>query len=151
VNMYTFFVIRLEEKMTSRKLKLEFNNEDGNKISVTISGRFKRDKILQLLDFIDLLDGDSDITEDKSLSELSKIDKLQLIIKRKFPIGWFTSQEMMIAYEDILNEPIGLSTVSTYLYRLVEKRVLLRSGSLAERKYRLIRSHKMDKSTILQL
>ncbi|MCW4038241.1 MAG: hypothetical protein NWF13_05840 [Candidatus Bathyarchaeota archaeon] len=137
--------------MSNRKLKLELNNGDGNKISVTISGRFKRDKILQLLDFIDLLDEDSDINEDKSLSDFSKIDKLQLIINRKFPIGWFNSQELMIAYEDILNEPIGLSTVSTYLYRLVGKRVLIRSGSLAERRYKLARSKRLNKNTIIQL
>jgi hypothetical protein len=137
--------------MSNRKLKLELNNGDGNKISVTISGRFKRDKILQLLDFIDLLDGDSDINNEKSLSDLSKIDKLQLIIKRKFPIGWFNSQELMIAYEDILNEPIGLSTVSTYLYRLVGKRVLIRSGSFAERRYKMARNLRLDKSAIVQL
>ena len=137
--------------MSNRKMKFELNNGDGNKISVTISGRFKRDKILQLLDFIDLLDGNSDINENKSLSDFSKIDKLQLIINRKFPIGWFNSQELMIAYEDILNEPIGLSTVSTYLYRLVGKKVLIRSGSLAERKYKLTRRKKLDKNTIIQL
>ncbi|KON30667.1 hypothetical protein AC480_00600 [miscellaneous Crenarchaeota group archaeon SMTZ1-55] len=137
--------------MTTRKLKLELNNGDGNKISVIITGHFHRDKILQLLDFIDLLDGDFNNTDDKTLSELSKIEKLQLIIKRKFPIGWFTSQELMIAYEDVLNEPIGLSTVSTYLYRLVGKNVLIRSGSLTERKYKLVRSHSLDKRTIIHL
>jgi hypothetical protein len=124
--------------MTNRKLKIEFNNGDGNKISVTISGRFKRDKVLQLLDFIDLLDGNSEINEEK-------------LLKRKFPIGWFNSQEMMIAYEDILNEPIGLSTVSTYLYRLVGKRVLIRAGSLAERRYKLARVKKINKKSIVQL
>jgi hypothetical protein len=137
--------------MTNRKLKIEFNNGDGNKISVTISGRFKRDKVLQLLDFIDLLDGNSEINEEKLLTDLSKIEKLQLIIKRKFPIGWFNSQEMMIAYEDILNEPIGLSTVSTYLYRLVGKRVLIRSGSISERRYKLARVKKINKKSIVQL
>jgi hypothetical protein len=137
--------------MTNRKLKIEFNNGDGNKISVTISGQFKRDKVLQLLDFIDLLDGNSEINEEKLLTDLSKIEKLQLIIKRKFPIGWFNSQEMMIAYEDILNEPIGLSTVSTYLYRLVGKRVLIRSGSISERRYKLARVKKINKKSIVQL
>lgn len=137
--------------MTNRKLKIEFNNGDGNKISVTISGRFKRDKVLQLLDFIDLLDGNSEINDEKLLTDLSKIEKLQLIIKRKFPIGWFNSQEMMIAYEDILNEPIGLSTVSTYLYRLVGKRVLIRSGSISERRYKLARVKKINKKSIVQL
>ena len=137
--------------MTNRKLKIEFNNGDGNKISVTISGQFKRDKVIQLLEYSDLLDGNSEINEEKLLTDLSKIEKLQLIIKRKFPIGWFNSQEMMIAYEDILNEPIGLSTVSTYLYRLVGKRVLIRSGSLAERRYKLARVKKINKKSIVQL
>ncbi len=45
-----------------------------------------------------------------------------------------------MVYEDLLNEPIGLSTVSTYLSRLVDKGILIRSGSAASRKYKLKRS-----------
>ena len=135
--------------MTTRKLKLDFYDGDGNKISVMITGPFSRNKVLQLLDFIDLIDRNSTLNDNKSLKDLSKFEKLQLVIQRKFSIGWFTSQELMIAYEDMLDEPIGLSTVSTYLYRLVKKRVLSRSGSLAERRYKLVRRTKMNKKSIV--
>jgi len=135
--------------MTTRKLKLDFYDGDGNKISVMITGPFRRNKVLQLLDFIDLIDRNSSMNDNTSLKDLSKFEKLQLVIQRKFSIGWFTSQELMIAYEDMLDEPIGLSTVSTYLYRLVKKRVLTRSGSLAERKYKLVRRIKVDKKSIV--
>lgn len=136
-------------KVPTRKLKLDINDGEGNKISITITGNINRDKILQVLDFVELLNGNSFLTEKRSLADLSKFEKLQLVIERKFPIGWFTSQELMIAYEDVLDEPIGLSTVSTYLYRLVEKNMLVRAGSLAERKYKLVRSRRLDKRTFI--
>lgn len=135
--------------MPTRKLKLDINDGEGNKISITITGKLNRDKILQVLDFVELLSGNSTSAEKMSIPDLSKFEKLQLIIKRKFPIGWFTSQELMIAYEDVLDEPIGLSTVSTYLYRLVEKKILIRAGSLAERKYKLVRTQ-LNKRTFIQ-
>ena len=135
--------------MSSRKLKLDVNDEDGNKLSITITGDLNRNKILQVLDFVELFNGNSLSDERTSTINLSKFKKLQLVIQRKFPIGWFSSQELMIAYEDILDEPINLNTVSTYLYRLNKKKVLIRAGSFAERKYKLARSQRLDKTVIL--
>lgn len=136
--------------MPTRGLKLDINDGEGNKISITIRGKLNRDKIFQILDFVELLNGDSTSTENRSITDLSKFEKLQRVIERKFPIGGFTSQELMIAYEDTLDEPIGLSTVSTYLYRLVEKKMLTRAGSSAGRKYKLVRSQRIDKSTFIR-
>ena len=148
--MYNCKPQRNASKVPTRKLKLDINDGEGNKISITITGKLNRDKILQVLDFVELLNGSSTSTEKRFIADLSKFEKLQLIIERKFPIGWFTSQELMIAYEDVLDEPIGLSTVSTYLYRLAEKRILVRAGSLAERKYKLARSQRPGKRTFVQ-
>jgi len=134
----------------TRKLKLDVSDEEGNKISITITGELDRNKVLQVLDFVELLNVGSLPNEKRSVVDLSKFERLQLVIKRKFPIGWFTSQELMIAYEDTLNEPIGLSTVSTYLHRLVNKEVLMRAGSSAERKYKLLRNQRMDKTALIQ-
>lgn len=136
--------------MPTRKLKLDVSDEEGNKISITITGELDRNKVLQVLDFVELLNVGSLPNEKRSVVDLSKFERLQLVIKRKFPIGWFTSQELMIAYEDTLNEPIGLSTVSTYLHRLVNKEVLMRAGSSAERKYKLLRNQRMDKTALIQ-
>lgn len=136
--------------MPTRKMKVDINDEEGNKISITITGALNRDKIFQIMDFAELLNGNPTSTDDRSFTDFSKFEKLQLIINRKFPLGWFTSQELMIAYEDTLNEPIGLSTVSTYLSRLAEKKLLTRVGSSTERKYKLVRNKKLDKRTYIQ-
>ena len=121
--------------LTKRKLKLDIDSGDGNKMSISFSGDLDRDKILQVLDIVNLLENNS--TTKQSIEDLSKFDKLKLVVKRKFPIGWFSSQELMIAYEDLLDEPIPLSTVSTYLHRLSQRKFLIRAGSFAERKYKL--------------
>jgi hypothetical protein len=126
--------------LPANKVKVNINDEEGNKITISFEGRITRNKVLQVLDFVELLGGGSTPGEEKNTSDFSKFDKIQKVIERKFPIGWFTSQEVMIVYEDLLNEPIGLSTVSTYLSRLVDKGVLTKSGSAAERKYKLMRS-----------
>jgi len=126
--------------LPSNKVKVNINDEEGNKITISFEGKITRNKVLQVLDFVELLGGGSTSNEEKTSSDSSKFDKIQNVIERKFPIGWFASQEVMIVYEDLLNEPIGLSTVSTYLSRLVDRGVLTKSGSAAERRYKLKRS-----------
>lgn len=122
-------------------LKIEIQDDEGNKITVSFKGRLTRNKALQLLDFIGLLGGvASNRPEDgEAPSDLSKFEKLQLVIKRRFPLGWFTSQEALLEYEDVLNEPLGLSTVSTYLARLTNQGFLSRSGSRVRRRYKIKR------------
>ena len=125
--------------MPSNRVKINVNDDEGNKITISFEGKITRNKVLQVLDFVEILGGVNTTSEEKEIESLSKFDKIQNIIERKFPIGWFTSQELMVAYEDSFDEPIGLSTVSTYLSRLIDKNILTRSGSFTERKYRLKR------------
>ena len=125
--------------MPTNRVKINVNDEEGNKITISFEGKITRNKVLQVLDFVELLGGTNMPGEEKTVDFLSKFDKIQNVVERKFPIGWFTSQEVMVTYEDIFDEPIGLSTASTYLSRLVEKNILTRSGSPAERRYKLKR------------
>lgn len=127
-------------RLPSNKIKININDAEGNRITISFEGKITRNKALQVLDFVELLGGSSRADEENHPAYLSKFDKIRNIIDRRFPIGWFTSQEVMIAYEDLLNEPIGLSTASTYLSRLVDKDVLVRSGSVADRRYKLKRN-----------
>jgi hypothetical protein len=125
--------------LSTRVLKIEIRDDEGNKITVSFKGRLTRNKALHFLDFVGLLGGvASNRAEDGNApSDLSKFKKLQLVIKRRFPLGWFTSQEALVAYEDILNEPMGLSTVSTYLARLADQGFLSRQGSRVRRRYKM--------------
>ena len=122
--------------MPKNRFKIDLNDDDGNKFTISLEGHLTRTKVLQILDFVDLLGGSSMEKIHKTSSD-SKFGKLQKVIQRQFPVGWFTSQEVMIAYEDTLDEPIGLSTVSTYLTRLAIKGVLNKSGSKAKRIYKV--------------
>ncbi len=132
--------------MPARKVKIEVTADDGNKLTVVFEGKINRNKLLQVLDFVELLGGMPEQVENKTLSSLSKFDKLHNIVNSKFRFGWFTSQEIMISYEDTFSEPIGLSTVSTYLSRLTRRGFLVRSGSFVERRYKLRRVIQQENS-----
>lgn len=125
--------------MPAHRVKVDVNDGEGNKLSISFQGKITRGKLLQLLDFVELLGGVPEVSR-RDVSELSKFEKVKILVDRKFPVGWFTSQDVMIAYEDAYDEPLGLSTVSTYLARLARKTILQRGGTLAGRKYRLARS-----------
>ena len=122
--------------MPKKRIKIDVNTDLGDKITITLEGYLTRDKVLQILEFVDLMSGPNiQINE----NTITKYDRIYNLISRKFPIGWFTSQELMVAYEDVFNSPIGLSTVSTYLSRLAAKNILIKAGSIAQRKYKLIK------------
>jgi hypothetical protein len=126
--------------LPSQKIKIEIRDEEGNKINVSFEGRINRNKVLQLLDFVELLSGSSpDLPQDRTITNLSKIEKLQLIIKDHFAFHKFTTQAALTAYEDDLKEPIALSTVSMYLTRLSDRGYLIRSGTRYRRQYRMNR------------
>lgn len=138
--------------VSTRKLKIEVHDGEGNTITVSFKGQLTRNKVLRILDFVELLGGVSSgrTTDRDPLYDLSKYEKLRLVIKRRFPIGWFTSHEALIAYEETVNEPIALSTVSTYLARLTSQTFLSRSGSYARRRYKIRRKSSVQEKQRLQ-
>jgi len=130
--------------MSSNRVKIDVNDNDGNKIIISLEGRLTRDNVLKLLDIVDLLGRSPDVHSENKELTLSKFEKIQKIILQKYPLGWFTSQDIMESYEDSLDEPIGLSTVSTYLTRLTMKGVLTKTGPTSKRKYKVINLIKKD-------
>ncbi|MCJ7632479.1 hypothetical protein MUP77_08830 [Candidatus Bathyarchaeota archaeon] len=108
-----------------------------------------REKIQRLVDILQLM-GTPGVDEiSQKPEDISKFDKVLMLVERKFPAGWFTSQDIMVAYEDQYDEPIGLSTVSTYLARLIDRGLISRSGGVSARRYRLRRVDDSQKRTIL--
>jgi hypothetical protein len=125
--------------MPPKKVRVEiFNN--GDRYTITFEGQVTREKALRLLDLVELLGGTPTLNSGSqySASELPKIEKVRLITKRKFPIGWFSSRNVQTAYEEQFNEPILLSTVSTYLSRLADRGILIKSGASNQRRYRIM-------------
>ena len=124
--------------MPAKKIRVEVFNLNGDRYTITFEGNVTREKALYLLDLVELLGGVSKDDTQLARSALSKIDKLYLVIERNFPIGFFSSKNIQVAYEKEFKEPISLSTVSTYLSRMVERGFLLKDGSYHNRRYKMI-------------
>jgi hypothetical protein len=125
--------------MPTKKVRVEvFNN--GDRYTITFEGQVTRDKTLRLLDLVELLGGapTADPMSERSVSELPKIEKVQLAAEKNFPVGWFSSKDLQAAYEKQFNEPISLSTASTYLSRLTDRGFFIRSGASNQRRYRIM-------------
>ena len=124
--------------MPTKKMRIEiFNN--GDRYTVTFEGQVTRDKVLRLLDLVELLGGLPNLpSELTSAAEMSKIEKVRLSAEKNFPVGWFSSKDLQESYEKQFNEPVSLSTVSTYLSRLSDRGFFIKKGSSNQRRYRIM-------------
>jgi len=123
--------------MTTKKIRVEvFSN--GDRYTITFEGHVTRDKTLRLLDLVELLGGTPANNSVTDHSEMSKIEKVRLAAEKNFPVGWFSSKDLQSAYEKQFNEPIRLSTASTYLSRLTDRGFFIRSGASNHRRYRIM-------------
>jgi hypothetical protein len=124
-------------------MRVELFDSDGNRYTIAFEGQVTREKAVRLLDLVELLggvpSGEAKMGTKTGIEDngLSKYDKVRAIVQRSFPIVWFSSKEVQNAYEQELGEPIGLSTVATYLSRLALKEVLVKSGPLNNLKYKI--------------
>ncbi|UCE29874.1 MAG: hypothetical protein JSV85_03955 [Candidatus Bathyarchaeota archaeon] len=126
--------------MPARKMRVEVFDESGNRYTITFQGRVTRDKALRLLDVVELLGGMPGLNPGVGDSPLvvSKFDEVRLIVEKSFPIVWFSSHDVQIAYEQELKKPISLSTVSTYLSRMTERGFLTNRRMSNRRSYRWV-------------
>ena len=125
--------------MPTKKMRVEIFN-DGDRYTITFEGRITRDKALRLLDLVELLGGTPSVTSEVTHfeSNISKIEKVRLTAGKNFPVGWFSSKELQLAYEKKYNEPLSLSTASTYLSRLTDRGFFMKKGASNQLRYRIM-------------
>jgi hypothetical protein len=128
--------------MPARKMRVELFDNEGNRYTVTFEGQMTRDKAVKLLDMVELLSGVPGVDANQAAhshptsAELTKFEKVRFLMRKHFPVAWFSSKEVQLVYEQEFKEPISLSTVSTYLARLTFKGFLLKAGSSNNFKYK---------------
>lgn len=125
--------------MPAKKMRVELFDTEGNRYTISFEGQVTRDKALRLLDLVELLGGmpTSDANVEHTTRVLSKFDKIQKIVQKHFPVVWFSSREVQTMYEEELKEPIGLSTVATYLSRMSRRGLIRKMGSSGKLKYKV--------------
>lgn len=136
--------------MPARKIRVDIHDHDGNHFSISLEGNVTREKVLQILDLVELLGG-APITVSESRrklpQELTKFEKVIEVIERRFPVGWFSSRDVQTAYEELYKTGLSLSTSSTYLSRLVSKGILLHTRSSTGWRYKLKRDLNIQSTT----
>jgi len=125
--------------MPAKKMRVEVFDGGGNRYTITFEGQVTREKALRLLDIVELLGGMPGVnpSERQAVPELSKQEKVRLLVERNFPIVWFSSKDVHNFYEKEFKEPLNLSTVSTYLSRMADRGVLVKSSASNKIRYRI--------------
>lgn len=138
----------------ARKMRIELFDGEGNRYTVSFEGRVTREKAVRLLDLVELLGGvptgGDNASRGTPINEFSKYDQVRLIVKKHFPVGWFTSREVQSVYEREIGRPASLSTVSTYLSRMTDRGILVTVRASRHKKYCMAQSviHTEVKQTI---
>lgn len=134
--------------MPARKMRVEVFDSGGNRYTITFEGHVTREKALRLLDLVELLGGMPNPNPELITNNpgFTKFARLRLLIEKRFPIVWFSSKEAQSVYEEELKEPISLSTVSTYLSRMVGRGVLVEGGTSNRHRFKVATG--LTKSTL---
>ena len=122
--------------MTRKRIRIDMEDSDGAKYDIKLEGNVTRDKVLKIFEMMDLMN----IEEGPEALNLDSVgSKIWHIIDKQFPVGKFTSTEILEKYEDEYNEPIKLSIISTYLARFAQKGRVQRAKSGREWTYQVIK------------
>jgi DNA-binding transcriptional ArsR family regulator len=138
--------------MPARKLRLEVSDAQGNRYTLTCEGNVDREKMLHLLDLVELMGGVNEKDGEwrrTSLAE-TKFEKIRAVIEQRLTYEWFSSNDALKVCEQELPDNLSLSTISTYLSRLADRGFLLRKGSSNERRYKVLTMPFGDKADIIK-
>jgi len=114
---------------------VDFEDGEGGKYTVSLEGTISKEKVLKIMDLVELLGVSEEHTQ---FSDETTIGRLHQLIEKKFPLGHFTSNEILESYEDEYGQPIRLATVSTYLSRFADQGILLRNRTGISWAYRRV-------------
>ena len=121
--------------MTKKRIRIDMEDSDGARYDIKLEGNVTRDKVLKIFEMMDLMN----IEEEQESTNMDSIgSKIWHIVDKFFPMGKFTSTNILEKYEDEFNEPIKLSIISTYLSRFSSKGRINRTRTGREWTYQTI-------------
>jgi hypothetical protein len=122
--------------MAKKRIRIDLEDSDGAKYNFNIEGNITRDKVIKIFELMNLMN----IEDQEDAPQLDSVGaKIWHIIDKYYPMGGFTSNEILEKYEDEHNEPIKLSVVSTYLARFSTKGRINRLRNGREWVYQIVK------------
>ena len=104
--------------MAKKRIRIDMEDTDGARYDIKIEGNVTRDKVLKIFEMMDLMN----IEDEQKVTNMDSVgSKIWHTVDKFFPMGNFTSTNILEKYEDEFNEPVKLSVISTYLSRFSSK------------------------------
>ena len=120
-------------------------DSDGAKYDIKLEGNVTREKVLKIFEMMDLMN----IEEEQEATNMDSVgSKIWNIVDKFFPMGKFTSTNILEKYEDEYNEPVKLSVISTYLSRFSSKGRVNRTRTGREWTYQTIKPAQKQQQSI---
>ncbi|MGY5140387.1 MAG: hypothetical protein ACW9W9_03170 [Candidatus Nitrosopumilus sp. Bin_571-38] len=122
--------------MAKKRIRIDMEDSDGARYDIKLEGNVTKDKILKIFEMMDLMN----IEEEQIPTNMDSTgSKIWNIVDKFFPMGKFTSTNILEKYEDEYNEPVKLSIISTYLSRFATKGRVNRTRTGREWTYQSIK------------
>ena len=129
--------------MAKKRIRIDMEDADGARYDIKLEGNVTREKVLKIFEMMDLMN----IEEEQETTNMDSIgSKIWHIVDKFFPIGKFTSTNILEKYEDEYNEPVKLSIISTYLSRFSTKGKIDRVRTGREWTYQTIKLSQKQQS-----
>ncbi len=122
--------------MAKKRIRIDMEDSDGARYYINLVGNVTREKVLKIFEMMDLMN----IEEEQEPTNMESVgSKIWHIVDKFFPMGKFTSTNILEKYEDEFNEPVKLSVISTYLARFSSKGRVNRARTGREWTYQTIK------------
>ena len=122
--------------MAKKRIRIDMEDSDGAKYDIKLEGNVTREKVLKIFEMMDLMN----IEEEQEITNMDSVGaRIWHIVDKYFPMGKFTSTNILEKYEDEFNEPVKLSVISTYLSRFSSKGRVDRARTGREWTYQTIK------------
>ena len=122
--------------MAKKRIRIDMEDSDGAKYDIKLEGNVTREKVLKIFEMMDLMN----IEEEQETTNIDSVGaKIWHVVDKYFPMGKFTSTNILEKYEDEYNEPVKLSVISTYLSRFSSKGKVDRARTGREWTYQTIK------------
>lgn len=125
-----------------KKIKIELEDENGERYNLTLQGTLSKEKIMNVIEFVQLFDKNSiDSSFERRESDTKLGSKLWNLIIENFKYHTFTSSDILRIYQDLYYQSIQLSVISIYLSRFYLKKQLNRSKNGKQWIYTLVKEN----------
>jgi predicted transcriptional regulator len=123
--------------MAKKQIRIDMEDADGARYNIKLEGNVTREKVLKIFEMMDLMNIEE---EEEQIVNIDSVgSKIWHVVDKFFPMGKFTSTNILEKYEDEFNEPVKLSVISTYLSRFSTKGRVNRTRSGREWIYQTIK------------